>query len=243
MRFSLGTLLLVFCCCAWVMAGSTTPLKSPLDLPSGGKALVQDDERGLPIILFFDREFEGDAFFFCVPTLFGGACAPDEADEAEAILRAEFQGTLEQLTKSNYFSVVLYNADHHVWSERPRRATRSNKRSAIAWMKSIDRAIGQCVTRAVEETLAIARRSPVGHNQVIVLGITGPFCGTAHNAMASFDDGRAVEKIVKKSGGLRVNTHYVDLLGDGSSEAFTGFWRMLAEETGGEYKYLHVHDH
>ncbi len=168
-----GLALVTFVSTAQAEDNGRSGLKRPLDLPAKGAAKQEEDEDAPETILFYGQEFEGDAFFWCIPAY--GFCG--ETDTFASI-RTEVTNAVTQLTSRSMIDLVAYNSATYVWRPKAQRATGGNKAGAIAWMNMLVPIESHCLLEAALTTLGISQATNKPKKVLIVMGARTPYCGT-----------------------------------------------------------------
>jgi len=178
MRFSICLLGLALVCFTSTMVqaedgSSSARVKRPLDLPAKGANQDEEEEDAPETILFYGAEFEGDAFFWCIPAY--GFCGETATFTS---IRGEVTNALTQLTSRSLIDLVAYNSATYVWRPQAQRATGANKTAAIAWMSMLVPIESHCLLEAAVTTLGIAQATNKPHKVLIVMGARQPYCGS-----------------------------------------------------------------
>jgi len=190
----------------------------PLDLPSGGKG-VQEEEENIETIHFYGGEYEGDAFFWCLDR----SCSMEWGGRID-VLKSETAQAISQLSDSSEFSVVAFGNTTSVWSQIPRKAKAANRFAASAWVSSLYPEGATCLGPAVATTLSIAGISSQEDKQVIVLSDGIPTCSTPAETLSQ----------VASANWESLPIHTVYISGDSDGVAFM---QQLAGQNGGTFRH------
>ncbi len=202
--------------------------KRPLDLPSGGRGVDEDEEDEPETITFYGSEFEGDGFFWCLDRS-GSMLSPAGGGEASIdVLKRETTESVNQLSRFSEFSLVSFASNVDVWSEEPRKASLSYKASAITWVQAMVAIGSTCLSSAGVRTLEVANRCSKRRVCVLILGDGLPGCLGGDSAAISLANITFAN--YKR---LPIHTFFIS-----SSTGGIAFFQSLAAANGGTFTHV-----
>ncbi len=136
----------------------------PLDLPSGGKGVVFDEEDYPESIQFFGSIYEGDGFFFLLDK--SGSMAGMKMD----LLKAEMSSALSELSSESEFGIVAFSGTTISFSPIPTVASAEAVDQARLWVIGLVANGPTMMLSAANELLTIAQISQRSHRSVIAVG-------------------------------------------------------------------------
>ena len=166
----LGFLLVALIFAALIPA-STDAGGRPLDLPSGGHGVSDDDEDAPETIAFYGSIYEGDAFFWCLDR----SCSMGWAGEW-TILSAEVGSAITSLSDEAEFGLVAYGSGTSQWKQVPVRAETGARNSALAWLAAIEPQGGSCLLPAALTMLGLAHAASPPNPVGFIVSDGLPFC-------------------------------------------------------------------
>ncbi|MEM7260969.1 MAG: VWA domain-containing protein [Planctomycetota bacterium] len=153
--------------------------RRPLDLPAPGRGTDDDDPEPLDQILFYNQEFEGDGFFFCLDR--SGSMNLNGRLET---MKLEFRSTVSQLSSHAEFGVITFSTNVTFWSSAPQRAFPATRAAAANWVEGLEAIGWTCLSPAGVKTLELAGLSAKRNKQIFILGDGEPICdGTDTTAL------------------------------------------------------------
>ena len=217
-RISLTACLCVFVGSLLSGAESTsTTVRRPLDLPSGGVRGESAEEDALEAILFFGETYEGDGFFFLLDR--SGSMAGFKL----AMLKAEMNSALDELSPTNEFGIVAFSGTYTAFSEVPVRATHGRVSQAHAWVNALEAYGSTMMLSAAEQLLGIVELSMRQDRRVIAVGDGSPNNPGPEDTLAGI--------LAANSQSLPIDTLLI-----GANEPALLFMQQLATETGGTFR-------
>ena len=152
---------------ATVLADS--PLKRPLDLPSGG--IAEDDCDEIDFIYIFRRYIEANSFVICMD-ISGSMNEEGFID----VLKGEVIQAIQSMSPRSELGLVAFNTTTEKWRDRPTRATPAHKAAAIAWVQSLEAEGWTCLEPAGVTAVQMSNLSMEGERRMIVIGDGLPLC-------------------------------------------------------------------
>jgi len=108
-----------------------SPSSRPLDLPSGGRGVAEDEEETPESIQFFGSIYEGDGFFFLLDksgSMYGTKMA---------VLQSEVMSSLAELSEPSEFGIVAFSGDVQAYSTAPTPASSIAVSTAQSWVEGL----------------------------------------------------------------------------------------------------------
>ncbi len=159
----------------WIAAqsgvrGETT--RTPLDIPSGGKGDVGTEEDFVESITFYNSEYEGDGFFWCLDK--SGSMMGNKMQ----VLMGEMCHALLELSHRSEFTMVAFSSNYLVWREHAAQGISENQAAAMAWVQSLNAGGITCLMEAGVKTVQISNNCAKRNKQIIMLSDGQPNCDT-----------------------------------------------------------------
>jgi len=164
-------MLACFCFFAALIQAESNSQFRPLDLPSGGAGIGDDEEDAPETVTFYGNQYEGDGFFWCLDK----SCSMEWTGSL-SILKSEFTEAVQSLTEASEFSVVAFSTGHIAWSPIPKRANAQNRIGASAWVQALQADGATCLADAAITTINISNLSDKDYKNILVLSDGVPTC-------------------------------------------------------------------
>ncbi|MDC3251589.1 VWA domain-containing protein [Planctomycetota bacterium] len=159
---------------SFLLMAADTPLRRPLDLPSGGSGAKEDSEDFPETIEFFGGEYEGDAFMFVIDVS-GSMAASGRLESAQD----ELTHTLMNLSAEAEFGIVSFSHNLNEFSTAMVKATAPHKIAGFAWVMGLEPMGGTCIDLGTIHGLNILTTTlvPLASRRLILLGDGSQGCG------------------------------------------------------------------
>ncbi|HCW44411.1 MAG: VWA domain-containing protein [Planctomycetia bacterium] len=159
---------------SFLLMAADTPLRRPLDMPSGGSGAKEDSEDFPETIEFFGGEYEGDAFMFVIDVSgsMGGYEKMETAQE-------ELNQALMSLSSDAEFGIVAFSNNLYQFNIAMVKATPPHKVAGSAWVMGLEPAGGTCIDVGTIQGLNILGTTlvPTANRRLILLGDGAQGCG------------------------------------------------------------------
>ena len=198
------------------LIGESGP-KIPLDLPSGGGGLSEDEEDSPEIITFFGSSYEGEGFYFLLDK--SGSMQGEKMD----LLKAELTSTLNSLSSESHFGMVAFSDNVVPFSTYPMVATPVWKSQAVAWVQALVPAGSTHMLAGATSILDVAQLHQSSNRVIIAVGDGLPNQPSAPQTLEGI--------IFANWQGLPFNTILF-----GNDPAAVQFMQDLAAATGGTFQ-------
>ena len=205
-------------------ADGSSGFKRPLDLPSGGRTMEEEEEDAPESIMFYGGEFEGDCFVWCFPAY--GFCGDTTVF---ASIRSEISAALNQLSSHATFDLIGFNSQVYTWAPAVRAASAGNKAAATAWMNVLVPVEAHYIVEAAQTALAISQAADSEYKQMVLCGSRAPFGG------AGAISGALMEITAANYESIPLHTIYF------STPFYQGeesFYQQLAAMNGGTFRHV-----
>ena len=179
--------------------------KGFLDLPSGF-GMSEDDEDEPELIDFYNDEYEGDAFVFCLDRSSSMGETTAGGQTKFQVLKQETTRAISGLTARSVVSVVFYDFQDRplVYGDPPMKMTMGGKAQMIGQILSTPLSHGSCMARGATRALELAAKAKNEHRTMILTSDGRTQCPSDVN------DSDAVFARIMSSNPLRIpiNTVY-----------------------------------
>jgi hypothetical protein len=204
-----------------------------LDLPDGFG--FQEDEEDEPeLIEFYNDEYEGDAFFFCLDRSSSmGEPAANGKPKFE-VLKGETVRAMTGLSERSVVSIIFYdfNLQPLVYGDPPIKMNGAGKGKLIGQIISTQISHGSCMSNGAVKCLDLAMKTKNEHRMMILTSDGRTQCSTDEA-----DPDRVFQKIISRNTlRLPINTIYTGATSGDDWTLGKPLLERLARATNGRFK-------
>ena len=204
-----------------------------LDLPDGfGWSEEEEDEP--EIIEFYNDEYEGDGFFFCLDRSSSMGGQASNGMRKFDVLKQETVKALSGLTKRSVVSVVFYDYQGQplVYGDPPVKMDGAGKARIIAQVQSTKISHGSCMLRGALKALGLAQKTQNEHRTMILIADGRTTCPNGER-----DPNRIFQQIMGRNiFHMPVNTIYTGPQNGDDWTIGKPLLERLARATNGKFK-------
>jgi hypothetical protein len=204
-----------------------------LDLPDGfGQSEEEEDTPEL--IEFYENEYEGDGWFFCLDRSSSMGRTTSSGEVKFSVLKRETVRALQGMTKRSVVAVVFYNRDMQplVYGDPPVRMDPAGKSRMISNVSSTPISNGSCMERGMLRCLDIAHKTQNEYRQCILTADGRTTCPNGER-----DPNRNFQSIMSRNRlRIPINTVYTGPQSGSDWDIGKPLLERLSRATNGKFK-------
>ena len=204
-----------------------------LDLPDGF-GWSEDEEDEPEIIEFYDDQYEGDGFFFCLDRSSSMGQPASNGMRKFDVLKKETVEAISGLTNRSVVSVVFYDyrPTPLVYGDPPMRMDGAGKARIISQVMSTQISHGSCLLRGALKCLELAGKTQNEHRTMILIADGRTTCPNGER-----DPNRIFQQIMSRNTlRIPINTIYTGPQSGSDWTEGKPLLERLARATNGKFK-------
>ncbi|MDE0961267.1 MAG: VWA domain-containing protein [Planctomycetota bacterium] len=204
--------------------GAETPIRRPLDLPSGGmRQTGQDDDEIPEIIQFYGHHYEADAFLFVIDR--SGSMS---TGNKWGTLLEEMVTAIQGLSSEAELGIVAFSTPIVPWNPQMVVSGPNARALAITFLSELQPMGATCISLGVNAGLQVLRSSSkeIDSRRLILIGDGGQFCS------GNNDPEMVVAEIVTGNWDM----HRIDTIFLGDYPSGIELFAAIAQENGGQMR-------